>query len=41
MTPYTVGNDLRKIASDGFPPQNMIASDLRQGSSLPVEALLI
>ncbi|KAJ7467480.1 hypothetical protein FB451DRAFT_1092690 [Mycena latifolia] len=25
------GNDLRKIASDGFPAQNMIASDLRQG----------
>ncbi|KAJ6577227.1 hypothetical protein B0H19DRAFT_1118752 [Mycena capillaripes] len=24
------GNDLRKIASDGFPAQNMIASDLRQ-----------
>ncbi|KAJ7170572.1 hypothetical protein C8R43DRAFT_1094356 [Mycena crocata] len=24
------GNDLRRIASDGFPVQNMIASDLRQ-----------
>ncbi|KAJ6495320.1 hypothetical protein C8R45DRAFT_1133756 [Mycena sanguinolenta] len=24
------GNDLRKIASDGFPAKNMIASDLRQ-----------
>ncbi|KAJ7844379.1 hypothetical protein B0H14DRAFT_2776702 [Mycena olivaceomarginata] len=24
------GNDLRKLASDGFPVQNMIASDLRQ-----------
>ncbi|KAJ7467478.1 hypothetical protein FB451DRAFT_1352474 [Mycena latifolia] len=24
------GNDLRKIASDGFPAQNMIASDLRE-----------
>jgi hypothetical protein len=31
ITQYTVGNDLRKLASDGFPVKNMIASDLRQG----------
>lgn len=32
---YSVGNDARKAVVDGWPLQNVIASDIQQGASLP------
>jgi hypothetical protein len=33
-TSNLVGTDIRKVAADGYPLQNLLASDLRRGSCL-------
>lgn len=39
-TNHIVGDDLRKLISDGYPMENVIATDIYPGQSITIESLI-